>query len=250
MLSQSAGGSEPAAATFTPFPRPPLELHRKIVRIAALETMIVPVEVGRIKDKGRDLGTAHVVPIGPSSPLLQVNKEAHEECQMVLTAHHESRSGEPKLYLNEASGLLWLIYLDEWTFKHERFAALIPESSNGNLPKIRAIATGWEMSSQFLKRGGKDYELMAILMNMRKLGVEVLIVTKPSARFSKPWVYSDIEFRDSEEIDPANEPIHWKMLRKNLTVPVVTVGNIENAMVEYIQRHRDSIRGHQATTCK
>ena len=142
LLSQSAGGSEPAAATFTPFPRPPLELHRKIVRIAALETMIVPVEVGRIKDKGRDLGTAHVVPIGSSSPLLQVNKEAHEECQMVLTAHHEPRSGEPNLYLNEASGVLWLIYLDEWTLKHQRFAALIPESSNGNLPKIRAIATG------------------------------------------------------------------------------------------------------------
>ena len=34
-------------------------------------------------------------------------------------------------------------------------------------------------------------------------------------------------------------------LRKNLTVPVVTVGNIENAMVENIQRHRDSIKEGQ-----
>ncbi|PVH67403.1 hypothetical protein DL98DRAFT_643539 [Cadophora sp. DSE1049] len=235
-----ASGTVAPLATFTPFPRLPLELRRQIVRIAALETPIVAAEIGRVNDKNGNRSEYLLVPIRASTSLLRVNNEARAECQTVLTAHHEPQSGEPKLYLNERTGILWCINFDDMTFTH-KFDALIPEMSNGEVPKIRTLATGWEMWPKLLSRGGKEYSLMAIIRNMRKLGIEeVLIVTKPSAKFSTPWEYSDIEFRDAQEIDPANEPIHWKMLRESLTVPTVSVRNIEKALVEYIQRIRNA----------
>jgi len=130
MLSQGTGVPGCPATTSTSFSRLPLELRRKIVRIAALETLIVLADVGRTKDKGRDLGTALLVPIRPSTPLLRV-REAREECQVVLTAHREPQSGEPKLYFNEAGGVLWLTIFYEWTPKHEKFAGLVPKTNNG-----------------------------------------------------------------------------------------------------------------------
>ncbi|KAK0101882.1 hypothetical protein ONS95_001306 [Cadophora gregata] len=183
-------------ATFTCFPRLPLELRRKIVRTAALGTPIVAAEIGSNKTR--------------------MNTITREECLKVLIAHHEPKLGEPKLYFNESNGILWSINFDEMTFTN-KFDAFVPDPQNGKKPKIQTLATGWEMWPKLRSHGGNMYSLMAILRNMRKIGIqEVLIVTKPSGKFSTPWEYSNVEFRGAEEFDPKNEPVHWDVVEGEL----------------------------------
>lgn len=80
---------------------------------------------------------------------------------------------------------------------------------------------------------------------MLSLGVEeVLIVMKPSNRFAMPREYSNVEFRHAQEIDPTNEPIHWKLIRHSLEVSEVSVRNVKKAMGEYIGRTRNRCLQH------
>ncbi|KAL5316993.1 hypothetical protein ACEPPN_016045 [Leptodophora sp. 'Broadleaf-Isolate-01'] len=59
-----------------------------------------------------------------------------------------------------------------------------------------------------------------------------------------PREYSNVEFRHAQEIDPTNEPIHWKLIRHSLEVSEVSVRNVKKAMGEYIGRTRNRCLQH------
>ncbi|KAL2060840.1 hypothetical protein VTL71DRAFT_8892 [Oculimacula yallundae] len=229
---------------FTCFPQLPTEMRQKIFMMAAMDTSIVAAEVFEVELKRRVSGIDHpsedniLIPIRSSPPLLQVSHEARNEALRVFEEHHQPKKGEPKLYINKYINTLWCTNFSIPAFQNS-IESFVPESFGDKGLKIRQLATGWEMWPRLLN--GNDSTFLRVMKNIQSLGVEeILIVMKPSHRFNMPWLYSNIEFRNAQEIDASNEMTHWKMVRERLPVSKVTVRNIETAIKEYAQRTRNA----------